>query len=528
VSEFRLLDVACSDAGIPLWLAEQLADHTTRLTVDGLDLDVAAVKRARDRAAQVGLPGTYKVATALDAPTVFRPSSYDAVTAFEIIEHVPDMTALLSACERMLKPGGRVYVSTPDGTFGNGSNPHHLRALRAIDLADLLRRRGELVDMVVGSDGVSVASYIPRPRREDIAIYTGPGWQPWSPFDIVNKGLGGSETAAVRLAEALSQLGFVVTVYGECDTQLVHQVVYRHHSVFDPLDTRGALIASRVPWIGDRPLAAATRFLWVHDTDYADHISPARVEQFDHILGLSRWHCEHLRGCYPFASEKVLQTRNGIHHKYFKPAPWEDRAQRVLYSSSPDRGLDILLELWPQVRDRAPDAELAYCYPDVYDAIADQDPLIGAHRDRITQLADQPGVRKLGALPQPALAAMMCDTRVWAHPSWASQHNTAFHETSCIGAMEAQAAGCVVVASSWGALTETVRYGQLVNNVALSDRWRDGFVECIVAGLTDPTVGQAAVEKGPVAAADFGWDAVAGQLAALIAAQDPGPPARQR
>jgi hypothetical protein len=42
----------------------------------------------------------------------------------------------------MVKPGGRVFLSTPDGTFGTGGNPHHLHAYRTVDFMDIVRHRG--------------------------------------------------------------------------------------------------------------------------------------------------------------------------------------------------------------------------------------------------------------------------------------------------------------------------------------------------------------------------------------------------
>jgi SAM-dependent methyltransferase len=306
----RVLDVGCSDAAIALWLARQL--DGTPLHVDGLDLDPNMVVKAQQRANEQGLPGVFKYGSALDAATLFEPGTYDVVVGFEILEHVPEVEPFLDALEAMVKPGGLVMLSTPDGVFGEGSNEHHLRVYRAVDLADLLRRRGQLVNMAVGSDAVAVASYRPGPRKDDIAIYLGACWNRWSPTDIETRGLGGSETAAVRLAEALSALGFVVTVYGDCAEMCRLDVIYRHYSAFDPLDRRGALICSRIPEVGDRPIAAATRLLWCHDVDFGDRLTAGRLERFDYILGLSRWHVDHLKGRYPYAADKVLQTRNGI------------------------------------------------------------------------------------------------------------------------------------------------------------------------------------------------------------------------
>ncbi len=526
---FRLLDVGCSDAAIAAWLHSELADKVT-LRIDGLDLDKPMIDKARKRAREMGVAGKFHVGSALDADKHFEPGSFDAVASFEVLEHVPDMNEYLAALERMVKPGGRIYLSTPDGTFGLGHNIHHLRALRAVDLADLLRRRGRLDFIGVGSDTVAVGVYTPGPRKEDVAIYLGPCWNRWHPSDIETKGLGGSETAAVRLAEALNDLGFVVTVYGEVEQHVGtsaiegepngHDVIYRDWRVFDPLERRGAVICSRIPEIGDRPINAPTRLLWVHDTDFADRLTPGRLGAFDGLLCLSAWHESHLAGCYPFAKDKLVRVRNGITHRYFEPKPWAQRAQRALYSSSPDRGLDILLELWPDVRAQVPAAELAYCYADVYDAVADQDANVAAHRDKIRALADQPGVERLGALSQPSLAELMCDTRVWAHPSWATQHGVPFMETSCIGAMEAQAAGCFVVASDWGALSETVQWGLRVNSDPPNAKWRNAIVAGIVQGLTDQESGDKAVYQGPRRVKDLGWDGVGEAVGKLIAARD--------
>lgn len=514
----RILDCGAHDGYVALWLARRLREQGHEVTVDGIELNPDAVEVARKRFEAEGFAGEFVIGNALDAPFHFglTPGTYHAVIAFEVIEHVPDPQLLLEALETMTKPDGHVYISTPDGTFGTGQNPHHLRALRAVDLADMLRRRGRLQNMVVGHDGVTAASYVPVDRRGEIAIYAGPGWETWSPHDIERRGLGGSETAAVRLAQELSELSYVVTVYGEVEQCAYRDVIYRHHSVFDPMERRLAVIASRIPEVGDRHINARSRLLWMHDTDAGDRLTGARAEAFDHVLTLSRWHEEHVGGMYPFLRGRLRRIRNGIELGYFDGKALE-RKQRVLYTSSPDRGLDLLLEMWPQIREQVPDAELAYCYSEVYDRIAEKDATVAAHRDRIRELAAATeGTSALGSLPQQELARLMCTSLVWAHPSFATPHNQPFHETSCIGAMEAQAAGCVVVASDWGALSETVEIGRLINSGPLSDRWRAAFVREIVDGLTNTGTQTWAQTEGPKVAESLGWDGVARQIAGLI------------
>lgn len=192
------------------------------------------------------------------------------------------------------------------------------------------------------------------------------------------------------------------------------------------------------------------------------------------------------------------------------------REQRLVYTSSPDRGLDVLLELWPRIREHAPEATFAWSYSPVYFRIAEQDPVVGAHAARVRELSDQPGVEPLGSLSQPALAKLMRSSLVLALPSYNTPHQAVFCETSCIGAMEAQAAGLVVVASHWGALAETIRVGRLISGPAGSVEWRDALVREIVSGLTDSDVQAWAQLEGPKAAAQLGWGPVGEQIAGLI------------
>lgn len=509
----KILDLGCQDGYLTLWLAREMKQRGVEVRVDGIELHTESAQVARERF--VEFDGKVVAGDALDAESHFEAGTYDAVVAFELIEHVLDPDRLLEVCEAMLKPDGRIYISTPDGTFGEGNNPHHLRVYRAHDLADLLRRRGQLTDMAVGPDNVTVASYTPKPRRGEIAIYTGGAWEPWSPIDIERKGLGGSETAAVRLAEQLSELGFVVTVYGEVDQMCYRDVIFRHHSVYDPEEPRLAVIASRLPEVFDRPPAAKVRCLWLHDTDAGDRLTQNRADSIDHVFVLSRWHEKHVGKMYPFLRDKLRRIRNGITPEYFE-GEQPEREKRVLYTSSPDRGLDLLLEMWPEVLKEVPDAKLEYCYSAVYDAVAKERPEVAEHAAKVAEMAKQPGVTALGSLTQPQLAKLMRASLVWAHPSWATPHNMPFHETSCIGAMEAQAAGLLPVASKWGALSETVVAGRLINSKPLGPRWRAAFIREIIDGLTNPETQEWVQRRGPEVAADLGWDGVARHVAGYI------------
>jgi len=74
-------------------------------------------------------------------------STVDVVTNLQVIEHLWDQEGFLAECVRVLRPGGRLLVTTPNRiTFSPGRdtplNPFHTRELSAAELAGLLRGAG--------------------------------------------------------------------------------------------------------------------------------------------------------------------------------------------------------------------------------------------------------------------------------------------------------------------------------------------------------------------------------------------------
>lgn len=458
----RILDLGAHDGFLSTWIVKQLRGegYEGDITLDGVELNSHGCEVFNRRVQELGVNGECKQGRAEDAVNLFEHQSYDAVLGCEIIEHVPNPEYFLDVCDQMTKKGGRVYISTPNGTFADGGNPHHLWAFRALDIFEMIRRRGHVVDVEVGVDTITTACYEPRHwvGGPEVSIYTGQGWEPWHPSDIEERGLGGSETAAVRLAEALTELGYIVTVYGEMrESGAWGQVCYRHHRVFDPTEAKYMVIGSRCPWLFDQPINASRKVLWMHDTDYGQSMRQSDVDNVDAVMVLSNWHRDHVLETYPWLNpEKVHVTRNGIHTGYFtmEIEGLRRNHKRAMYTSSPDRGLDLVLQMWPKVRERVPDAELYYCYSDVYNKVADQNPQLASFRKRVQELADQPGVYNLGSLPQQGLAMAMRESGIWLAPSFNTLHGVRFHETFCIGAVEAAAAGCQIITSDWGALSE--------------------------------------------------------------------------
>jgi 2-polyprenyl-6-hydroxyphenyl methylase/3-demethylubiquinone-9 3-methyltransferase len=77
----------------------------------GIDLSQAVLDVAELHALEAKVAVEYK-AIAAEELAAAHPSSFDLVTCMEMLEHVPDPAATLSALATLVKPGGNVIVST--------------------------------------------------------------------------------------------------------------------------------------------------------------------------------------------------------------------------------------------------------------------------------------------------------------------------------------------------------------------------------------------------------------------------------
>ena len=101
----RVVDVGCG-GGI---LAESIAKKGA--TVTGIDLSEKALKVADLHSLESGVQVRYELIAAEDL-AAREAGQYDVVTCMEMLEHVPDPSAVVKACATLVKPGGHVFFST--------------------------------------------------------------------------------------------------------------------------------------------------------------------------------------------------------------------------------------------------------------------------------------------------------------------------------------------------------------------------------------------------------------------------------
>jgi 2-polyprenyl-6-hydroxyphenyl methylase/3-demethylubiquinone-9 3-methyltransferase len=105
----RVLDIGCGGGLLSEALAREGADVTA------IDLAPELLKIARLHGLESGIQVQYRQISA-EGLAAEAPGAYDAITCMEMLEHVPDPASILRACATLLRPGGRLFVSTLNRT----------------------------------------------------------------------------------------------------------------------------------------------------------------------------------------------------------------------------------------------------------------------------------------------------------------------------------------------------------------------------------------------------------------------------
>lgn len=104
----RVLDAACGPGGKTAWYGEAGARG-----VLGVDLDGRHLRQARRFAAARGVAGQVHFARANAVRLPARDGDFDVATANDAMEHFDDPAGALAELARVLRPGGRLYVTFP-------------------------------------------------------------------------------------------------------------------------------------------------------------------------------------------------------------------------------------------------------------------------------------------------------------------------------------------------------------------------------------------------------------------------------
>ena len=93
-------------------------------------------------------------------PLAFAANSFDFVISFQVIEHIKQDVELVREVKRVLKPGGKFIVTTPNAPMSLTRNPWHVREYTAEQLQNLLEHEFRSVEALgVAGNGKVTVSY---------------------------------------------------------------------------------------------------------------------------------------------------------------------------------------------------------------------------------------------------------------------------------------------------------------------------------------------------------------------------------
>lgn len=312
--------------------------------------------------------------------------------------------------------------------------------LGSIDSIKILEELKRIISLSTVKDSKSLE------QTDDIVISCPPGTQmyEWDADIAKVRGIGGSETAAVQMAYWLNKLTKrkVKVFNGRNDTKVCDGVEYLPNQKINEYMSK-FLPKLHIAWRHTIPITPAPTAIWSHDliTPGIEHL-PKNAE----LLCLSPFHKDYAIAMQGVNFDKVWITRNGIDPGRFNGKKADKIYGQVIFPSSPDRGLDQALQIMDIVVKEIPEASLHVFYGT--DNMRKSGMVAQAEKIE-ADLRSRPYVKYHGNVQQDELARHFMESEVWLYPA-------SFIETYCITALEAMASKCYPVATSIGALENTV------------------------------------------------------------------------
>lgn len=339
----------------------------------------------------------------------------------------------------------------------------------------------------------------------------------WNGDTLRERPLGGSETAAIYVAEYCASAGVKgkrkpMEVYVFCTCTLPKKI---NGVIYAPLQMlQGFLNKNHVDyyvvyrWAG--PLSytsnADHKFLWLQDVTCL--MDTLRLDHtFRKVVCLTPWHRTDFGGLMEIPESMIECIGNAVKPELYK-CDSERVPRRFFYSSNPVRGMDRLLELWPAIRGRFPDATLV-----IYTQLEHTSNVPGL-TELVESMNHRDGVEIHDRVPQDVLAREFAKSDYWLYP-------TAFAETYCITALEAQVCGCIPIYTDVGCLVDTVgERGIMLKHDNKSHRaQKKEIMEHLERLESDSEAKEALRAKGLAFGQTQTWDKVGREWYELLTAQ---------
>lgn len=301
---------------------------------------------------------------------------------------------------------------------------------------------------------------------KDLVYFCGFTEEEWTPETAKKKGIGGSEEAVIHLAKLWKDAGWNVTVFNNCGHKIqdFDGVTYKPYWTWNYRDKQDVTILWRGTRFIDYGINTTKLFLDLHDVIPAGELTDKRVDKLDKIFVKSKFH----RSLFPLVrDEKFVIVPNGIVPDEFTKS---NRDQLLcVNTSSPDRSLTALVDIFEMVKKEVPEAKCQWAYGwKVFDIVHGTNAKIMEWKDKIQKRMKQVGVEELGRLSHPKVAKLYQNANVFLYP-------TEFAEIDCISMSKAQASGAIPVATDFASLKDKQMGGFFYHSEKTKDTWAQPY-----------------------------------------------------
>lgn len=321
-------------------------------------------------------------------------------------------------------------------------------------------------------------SEIPQKMDKPIfCIVTDGGWEPWTGSDIETKGLGGSETWIVEMARYISRTEkFNVVVFCKTDKPRFYE-----HVGYNPIELfHGFIATTEVKYC---IISRYTEYIPVAIHGYAenigvifhDNLSPEIIipisPKIKHLWGLTEWHAKQIKQIFP--QFNVSSINYGVNECECT----SKIKNSFIYSSFPNRGLLILLKMWPKIIKQHPDSTLnIFC--DLEHTWSNQVAPEMMHEIKSLLKINTTGVTVHGWVSKKELSIFWATSEYWLYPC-------IFEETFCLTALEAAISKTCVITNGLAALSETAKYGYTIPGNPLTKEWQESCLKVLFGTMKE-------------------------------------------
>jgi len=341
---------------------------------------------------------------------------------------------------------------------------------------------------------------------------------PFHASTLEERALGGIESATIHLAFALSQIGHEVFVISsltkEDKTNSISFPRYLSIEDAEDLSDLDVVVAVRGFKATFYNFDVKKRILWTGDAwdcTPSMGIGDKRVVSYlDSVFLVSDWQRQTLCDFSGYPPEKTKILRNGIDLSLFDRSI-QKKGIRLIYTSNPARGLKYLPKIYKELKEKHENIELH-----VYNSLKTYTPDWNNYQDEeiftdlYSELKALPDCFLHGSLIEKDLSKEFMKASIFVYPC-------DFEETSCISAMQAQAAGCPIVTSNLAALKETVGdAGILIDDLPMLKDYNNKFIAAVDTLLSDPILYQEYSKKALEQVKGFDWKIRAHEFIKLV------------